>query len=93
MKNLKMEDEMRLAGKKRIRAGRGKTRGRKYRIRKGPLIVVEKDLGIKRAVLNLGAEVTRVDQLNAEALSPGAHGARLTLWTESAINRLEEIYK
>ncbi|MEM3737604.1 MAG: 50S ribosomal protein L4 [Candidatus Bathyarchaeia archaeon] len=75
----------------RIRAGRGKTRGRKYRNPCGPLIVVASDQGISKAASNIpGVETALVDRLNAELLAPGAHPGRLTIWSESAIKRLEE---
>jgi large subunit ribosomal protein L4e len=73
---------------KKVRAGRGKMRGRRYKQRKSLLIVThEKPL---RAARNLaGVDVVTVDQLNVEHLAPGMLAGRLTVWTESAITRLE----
>lgn len=74
-----------------IRSGRGKTRGRRYRIRKSLLIVVDEDKFLKKAAKNLlGVDVVNVKDLNVELLSPGGHGIRLTLWTEGALNKLKE---
>jgi large subunit ribosomal protein L4e len=73
---------------KKVRAGRGKMRGRRFKQRKSLLIVTaEKPL---RAARNLaGVDVVTVDQLNVEHLAPGMLAGRLTVWTESAITRLE----
>ncbi|MEM3072952.1 MAG: 50S ribosomal protein L4, partial [Candidatus Bathyarchaeia archaeon] len=32
----------------------------------------------------------KIDRLNVEALAPGTHPGRLTVWSESALKRLEE---
>ncbi len=73
------------------RAGKGKMRGRRRKHGVGPLIVVNEDKGIIKAARNLmGVEVLKVDKLNVEALAPGTHPGRLTLWSEAAVKRLEE---
>ncbi|MGP8085730.1 MAG: 50S ribosomal protein L4, partial [Methanoregula sp.] len=36
-----------------------------------------------------GVDVVTVDQLNVEHLAPGMQAGRLTVWTESAVTRLE----
>ena len=77
----------------KIRAGIGTMRGRKYKKGKGPLIVVGEDNGIGYAARNLtGVEVTDVYSLNAELLAPGAHPGRLVIWTQSAIEQLDEVW-
>lgn len=81
------------AKRRKIRAGRGKTRGRGRRVGKGPLIVVAEDLGIGKAGGNLpGVDVVRVEDLNAELLAPGAHPGRLVIWTRSAFTSLDEVW-
>jgi large subunit ribosomal protein L4e len=81
------------ADRKKIRAGRGKTRGRKKKEGKGPLIVISEDLGIVKAAMNLpGVDIVNVRNLNAELLAPGAHPGRLVVWTESAFNALDEVW-
>lgn len=81
------------ASKKKIRAGKGKMRGRRFKRRKGPLLIVAEDLGISKASENLpGVDVVEVENLNVELLAPGAHPGRLTIWTKSAISRLDEYF-
>lgn len=83
------QDVERVAKSKRVRAGRGKMRGRRYRQAVGPLIVVGEDKGIKLGARNLpGVEVVEVRNLNAEKLAPGGVPGRLTAWTKGAIQKI-----
>ena len=82
------------ADRKKIRAGRGKMRGRKKKIGKGPLIVVSQDNGIMKAARNLpGVDIVKVNNLNAELLAPGAHPGRLILWGKPAFSSLDEFWE
>ena len=77
----------------KVRAGKGKMRGRRYKKAKGPLIVVAKNEGILLGARNHpGVDVVLVDNLGVEMLAPGTHPGRLTVWTKGAIERLREIY-
>jgi large subunit ribosomal protein L4e len=74
----------------KIRAGKGKRRGRKYKKRKGPLIVIKDDFGIVKAARNIpGIEVVCVANLSCSLLAPGTQCGRLTIWTQSAFNSLQ----
>lgn len=91
LRTLGLEDELDRISEKQARAGRGKSRGRRYTHGVGPLLVVGEDSGITRAAENLpGVDAVTVEQLNAELLAPGTQPGRLTIWSESAINRLDE---
>ncbi len=82
-------DVERVNESKRVRAGRGKMRGRKYKQAVGPLIIIGEDKGISRGARNFpGIEVMKVPLLNAETLAPGGTPGRLTLWTRGAIQKL-----
>jgi large subunit ribosomal protein L4e len=90
-----LEKEMERANKKRIRAGKGKTRGRKYKVPKGPLVVVEKNSPVIKASNNLlGFDTCSVDSLNTELLAPGTVPGRLTIWSTKSIEILgkENLY-
>lgn len=81
------------AKNRKMRAGRGKVRGRRRRVGRGPLIVVAEDRGIGKAGANLpSVEVAEVGSLNAELLAPGAHPGRLVLWTRAALAALDEVW-
>lgn len=84
------QDVERAKRRKRVRAGRGKSRGRKYKRKKSLLLVVGDDKGVIKAGRNLpGVDVIGVKNLNVELLAPGTHPGRLTVWTKSAIEHLE----
>ena len=90
-KKLGLENELKRAEEKKVRAGKGKSRGRKYKRKKGPLIVVSKKVRLSRAAVNIpGIDVVEVKSLNAELLAPGAKAGRLTLWTRAAIDVMEK---
>jgi len=74
----------------KIRAGKGKLRGRRYKRRRGPLIVVHRDDGVSRAAANIpGVEAVLAKDLSVLHLAPGGHPGRLTIYTLSAITELE----
>jgi len=75
------------------RAGKGKRRGRRTKHAVGPLLVVAENKGVAQAARNLpGVGVSTVSNLNAELLAPGTHPGRLTIWTKSAFEKLDEIF-
>ena len=79
----------------KIRAGKGKRRGRRYKSGTSVLIVINEDKGLVKAARNIkGVDISTVDNLNAELLAPGTHAGRLTIWTESALEKLrgEELF-
>ena len=94
-KNLGVYDDIvRAKTGRKIRAGRGKTRGRKYKKAKGPLVVVGDDKGIKLGARNhAGVDVVSVENLNAELLAPGTHPGRLTIFTKSAVEKLGGLFQ
>jgi large subunit ribosomal protein L4e len=72
-----------------VRAGRGTTRGRKYKRAKSILFVTSEEPST--AARNLaGADVTTAREVNAEDLAPGGDAGRLTVWTESAVAEVAE---
>jgi len=91
LKALGLDKELYRVDKRKTRAGKGKVRGRKYKTKKGPLIVVSKKSNIMKAADNiLGVNIVNVKDLNVEMLAPGELPGRLTLWTASAIKILEK---
>ena len=75
----------------KIRAGKGKMRGRRKKMAVGPLIVVSENDGISKAARNIpGVDVSTVKDLNVELLAPGTKPGRLTVWTRSSIEALRE---
>lgn len=86
-------DLTRVKDSRNVRAGKGKHRGRKMKQAVGPLIVVVDGKTLVNAASNLpGVQVTTVANLNTEMLAPGTHPGRLTVWTSSAIEKLNSLY-
>ena len=91
LRSMKLDNELDRARIKKIRAGRGKLRGRPYKKKKGPLIVVSKNCALTNSAKNIpGINVISVKDLNAEALAPGASPGRLTIYTKSAIDTMQK---
>ncbi|MBW2970204.1 50S ribosomal protein L4 [Candidatus Woesearchaeota archaeon] len=77
--------------KRKVRAGKGTMRGRKYKRAKGPLIVVSENCSALKAAKSIpGIDATEITKINAELLAPGTHAGRLTLFTQAAIQKLDK---
>ena len=86
-------DIFRVKESRKIRAGKGKMRGRKMKQAVGPLLVITKNEGAAEAARNLpGMDVVPLEKLNPEVLAPGTHSGRLTIWTRSAFENLEKTF-
>lgn len=92
--NIGLKDEItRIVSSKKIRAGKGKMRNRKYKIKKGPLIIYNEDKGIIKGFRNIpGVELCKVTKLNLLKLAPGGSLGRLIIWSHSAFKQLDVIY-
>lgn len=89
--SLGFSDEFDRASEKRVRAGRGKSRGRRYNKKKSILFVVSESCALQNAAKNLpGVDIQVIDKLNANLLAPGCHAGRIALYTEKAIERLDK---
>jgi large subunit ribosomal protein L4e len=89
LRALGFTDELSRASKKKVRAGKGKMRGRRYKRPVGPLLVVGSECKIVKSAKNIpGVEVVHVSCLNAKLLAPGCHPGRLALFTKNAIDKL-----
>ena len=89
-------DATKVTKSRKLRAGKGKLRGRRHRQRRGPLIVYNPDEDgkeIVKAFRNIpGVETSSVFALNLLQLAPGGHLGRFIVWTSSAFAALDTIY-
>ena len=86
LENFGLGNELSRVEGKKIRAGKGKSRGKKYSKKNGPLIIVSNKSNLAKAAINIpGIDVVNVKSLNAELLAPGGVPGRLVLWTKNAI--------
>ncbi|KAJ5191601.1 60S ribosomal protein L4-A [Penicillium cinerascens] len=90
------EDLVKVQKSKKMRAGKGKLRNRRYRQRRGPLVVYNPETDGKelvKAFRNVpGVETSSVFSLNLLQLAPGGHLGRFVVWTSSAFEALDQVY-
>jgi len=87
------EELQRVIDSKKVRAGKGKMRNRRYTMRRGPLVVYNEDNGIVRAMRNIpGVETACVTRLNLLKVAPGGTLGRFIIWTEGAFKKMNEMY-
>ncbi|KAB2576840.1 60S ribosomal protein L4-A [Lasiodiplodia theobromae] len=89
-------DVEKVKASRKIRAGKGKLRGRRHRQRRGPLVVYDPESDGKELVTAFrnipGVETSSVYSLNLLQLAPGGHLGRFIVWTSSAFQALDKIY-
>ena len=91
---LKLGKELERTKEVKIRPGRGRMRGRRYKRKKGVLVVVSKACPAIKASGNIiGVDVSIVKNLNADLLAPGGQPGRLALFTESAVKELDKLFR
>lgn len=87
------KDVIKVIKSKKVRAGKGKMRNRRYTLRRGPLIVYNKNEGVVRAFRNVpGVELACVHHLNLLTLAPGGQMGRFIIWTEDAFKELDNVF-
>jgi large subunit ribosomal protein L4e len=86
------DDVTRAKDSKRVRPGKGKMRGRRYKSARSLLIVVaDKEAPIFKGAKNLaGVEIVAPEQLNPGTLAPGGDAGRLAIFTQSALKKVGE---
>lgn len=76
--------------KRKVRAGKGKRRNRKYKKKAGILLVISDEEKKKKINLdNYGIETIGVKELGVNHLAPGGIPGRFTIYTSQAINELK----
>ncbi|HLD11060.1 MAG TPA: 50S ribosomal protein L4 [Candidatus Nanoarchaeia archaeon] len=85
-----LEKEIYRLKEKNIRSGKGKSRGRKYNKKIGPLFVVSKKCSLQQSLKNIhGCDVMVVKDINTALLTRGNEPRRV-IWSEEAIAILEK---
>ncbi len=83
------EDYEKVLKKKSVRAGRGKSRGRKYKSNSGLLFVMGSEEKMKRS----GIDVIGVGEITLKNLTLSGNPGRLVCYTENAIKEISEVFK
>lgn len=94
------DDLARVKDSKKVRAGRGKGRNRRYVMRKGPIVVhamskeeMSEGSSLVKSFRNIpGVDVCHVDRLNLLTVAPGGAIGRFAIYTESAVKRLSSLF-
>jgi len=82
------DDVLRANNGKHIRAGKGKSRGRKYKKPRSVLIISTNDSMIKCSNNIPGVDAVKPNQINIDYLAPGGYPGRLTIFTKSALSKI-----
>ena len=91
LEKLGLENELERIKEKNVRSGQGSKRNRKYRIKKGPLIVIGKKSQVSKILSSIrGLDCVLVNNINVELLAPGGNPGRLTLFTRDAIEEMQK---
>lgn len=92
LEKIGLEEELtRIKNGTKKRSGKSALRNRKKRVPKGPLVIIEKDDGIKKAVSSFdGMDCVSVKDLSIIDLAPGSVPGRLTIWSESALKSIQQ---
>ncbi|KAK8002799.1 hypothetical protein PG989_002518, partial [Apiospora arundinis] len=89
-------DVLKAKKSKKLRAGKGKMRGRRHTQRRGPLVIYDSAVDGKELVKGFrnmpGCETCDVYSLNLLQLAPGGHLGRFIVWTSAAFKALDNIY-
>ncbi|MFQ5910385.1 MAG: 50S ribosomal protein L4 [Thermoplasmata archaeon] len=89
LKSIKVYDDVLRAKRRKIRAGRGKMRSRKYRQARSVLIALSSSSESRSAFSNIpGVDVSTSRLLDTEILAPGGMPGRLVVFSESALEEL-----
>lgn len=88
------EDVQRVITARKVKSGKAKVRGGRYKHRCGPLFVVtDEAANLLRAVRNIpGVSVINVNRLNIRHLAPGSQVGRFCIFTEDAFKALAKAF-
>lgn len=94
LNSIGLTEEFARVKKKKVRAGKGTRRNRKYKKKKGPLFVVSADSKLLQSANNLpGVDVTTVPGLTVQMMAPGGEPGRFLIMTEKALEDLNEMFE
>lgn len=83
-----LENELDRVMERKIRSGKGKMRGRKYRKKLGIVIVTAKDEKVPRAFYNINTQIRSFNQLTVSDVSQAGRPGRLLVCTKKAVDSM-----
>jgi len=83
--------ELERGEKKKVRAGKGTMRGRKYKRKKGPIIIFSRKCEAMKSANNIpGIDAVSLNNVNVELLAPGTQAGRLLVTTKAALEKFDK---
>ena len=94
LKNINAYDDVEKSiASKRLRGTKGKMRNRRWRMKRGPLVIYKNDNGITRAFRNIpSVSLMSTDHMNLLKLAPGGHVGRLVIWSQDAFEHMNKFF-
>jgi len=93
-KNLKLEQALERAKERKVRGGKGKLRGRRYKKKLGPLIIVNDVCNLVKSARNLaGVDIVEIKNLKTTSVVGGTSGKEIprdVIITEDAIAKMKD---
>ena len=91
LEKIGLKKELERTKEEKIRIGKGKYRGRRFKEKKGVLIIVSDDCKLMKAARNIkGCDITNVNSLNPSLIAARNGNFRQVIFTENALNKLEK---
>ncbi len=90
---LGLKEELQRTESRKIRAGKGTKRGRKYKVKRGPLLVVSNpDVPLVKAARNIrGIDIITPDLLMVSDLGMSEKPGRAVFFTQNALEEFKEV--
>ncbi|ELQ74414.1 Ribosomal protein RPL1/RPL2/RL4L4 [Trachipleistophora hominis] len=92
LNELGLSEEMDKTKEVFIKSGKGKMRNRRYKVKKGPLIVYDGEICAKAFRNVQGVDMCQVDSLSVLELCPGGQPGRLVIWMKDAFLKLHDLF-
>lgn len=87
------EDVEKAIASKRMRGTKGKMRNRRFKMKRGPLVIYKNDNGITRAFRNVpSVSLMSTTHMNLLKLAPGGHVGRLVIWSQDAFEEMNKYF-
>jgi len=86
------EELQKVSNSKKVRAGKGKMRNRRYVSSCGPLVIHDDGFDVQGFRNVPGVDTIKVEKLSLLKLAPGGHFGRFCIWTKGAFEKLNELY-
>lgn len=85
LSSIGLSQELKRIGERKVRAGKGKLRGRKYKKKLSLVVVTTEPSKLSKSMPNLNVTVRKPEDLSVSDVTNGGKPGRLIVWTKDAI--------